>query len=321
MPSALGLIETKGLVGAIEAADAMVKAANVSLAGTEKISAGLITVKVMGDVAAVKSAVDAGAAAAQRVGQLISVHVIPQPDSQVWNILIENSDEKIENEQKEIAVNNSEHVEEESAVAETEIKTEDTLESDSEPDKIEEIKEQAPAEQVNEISDHYISNDVDVDDEESPNEEIQEVVKSKAPKKTKKTKAPQSSSLGSLFEQSSETISRLRREALENKEQISEDNTKESGDEIENEKKVPEVKATEVEEVVPKASLKEKDDDSNIKSDDLKDEIEFDINEIENYNVHQLRHLARQTEGFPIKGREISRANRDELMNHFRELI
>ena len=77
--SALGLIETKGLVGAIEAADAMVKAANVRLIGKEKVGGGYVTVFVRGDVGAVKAACDAGAAAAQRVGQLVSVHVIPRP--------------------------------------------------------------------------------------------------------------------------------------------------------------------------------------------------------------------------------------------------
>ena len=85
--NALGLIETKGLVGAIEAADAMVKAANVKLAGKEQIGSGLVTVMVRGDVGAVKAAVDAGAAAAKRVGELVSVHVIPRPHDEVEGIL------------------------------------------------------------------------------------------------------------------------------------------------------------------------------------------------------------------------------------------
>lgn len=76
---ALGLIETRGLVGAIEAADAMTKAAEVRLVGKERADAGLMTVKIVGDVAAVRAAVDAGAAAAQRVGELVSAHVIPRP--------------------------------------------------------------------------------------------------------------------------------------------------------------------------------------------------------------------------------------------------
>jgi ethanolamine utilization protein EutM len=84
---ALGLIETKGLVGAIEAADAMVKTANVILVGKEYIGAGYVTVTVRGDVGAVKAATDAGAAAARRVGELVSVHVIPRPHEEVEKIL------------------------------------------------------------------------------------------------------------------------------------------------------------------------------------------------------------------------------------------
>lgn len=80
---ALGMVETKGLIGSIEAADAMVKAANVRLIGKERIGAGCVTVRVRGDVGAVKAATDAGAAAASRVGELVSVHVIPRPHSDV----------------------------------------------------------------------------------------------------------------------------------------------------------------------------------------------------------------------------------------------
>ncbi|MBI6871513.1 ethanolamine utilization microcompartment protein EutM [Clostridium aciditolerans] len=89
---ALGMIETKGLVGAVEAADAMVKAANVYLIGKEYVGGGLVTVMVRGDVGAVKAATDAGAAAAQRVGELISVHVIPRPHSEVEVILPSNKE-------------------------------------------------------------------------------------------------------------------------------------------------------------------------------------------------------------------------------------
>ena len=84
---ALGLVETKGLVGAIEAADAMVKTANVQLIGIEKTIAALLTVKVVGETGAVQSAVDAGASAAEKVGELISVHVIPRPHEDVEKIL------------------------------------------------------------------------------------------------------------------------------------------------------------------------------------------------------------------------------------------
>ena len=85
--NALGMVETRGLVAAIEAADAMVKAANVQLVGKEQVGGGLVTVMVRGDVGAVKSATDAGAAAAEKVGELISVHVIPRPHEEVEFIL------------------------------------------------------------------------------------------------------------------------------------------------------------------------------------------------------------------------------------------
>src|SRR5678810_1433862 len=84
---ALGMVETRGLVGAIEAADAMVKAANVTLIGSEYVGGGYVTVMVRGDVGAVKAATDAGAAAAKRVGELVSVHVIPRPHAELEAIL------------------------------------------------------------------------------------------------------------------------------------------------------------------------------------------------------------------------------------------
>lgn len=87
MSSALGLIETRGLTAAIEAADAMLKAANVILVGTEKIGSGLVTVMVRGEVGAIKAATEAGAEAAQRVGELVAVHVIPRPHADVEKML------------------------------------------------------------------------------------------------------------------------------------------------------------------------------------------------------------------------------------------
>ncbi len=87
MPEALGMVETRGLVGSIEAADAMVKAAKVTLIGKEHVGGGYVTVMVRGDVGAVKAAVEAGAEAARRVGDLVSVHVIPRPHDEVEGIL------------------------------------------------------------------------------------------------------------------------------------------------------------------------------------------------------------------------------------------
>ena len=84
---ALGMVETRGLVAAIEAADAMVKSADVTLVGTEKIGSGLVTIMVRGDVGAVKAATESGAAAAAKLGELVAVHVIPRPHSDVEKIL------------------------------------------------------------------------------------------------------------------------------------------------------------------------------------------------------------------------------------------
>ena len=92
---ALGMIETNGFIGAVEAADAMVKTANVVLVGKEYIGAGYVTVMVRGDVGAVKAATDAGAAAARRVGELVSVHVIPRPHAEVEKILPKGSQDSV----------------------------------------------------------------------------------------------------------------------------------------------------------------------------------------------------------------------------------
>lgn len=87
MNDALGMVETRGFIGAVEAADAMVKSANVQLVGYQQIGSGLVTVLVRGDVGAVKSATDAGSAAASNVGEVVSVHVIPRPHTDVEAIL------------------------------------------------------------------------------------------------------------------------------------------------------------------------------------------------------------------------------------------
>lgn len=86
--AALGMVETKGLVGAVEAADAMVKAASVTIVGYEKIGFGLVTIMVRGDVGAVKAATDAGAEAARSVGEVVSVHVIPKPHADVETVIL-----------------------------------------------------------------------------------------------------------------------------------------------------------------------------------------------------------------------------------------
>ena len=213
MPTALGLVETRGLVAAIEAADAMLKAANVKLIGKEITRAALVTIKVTGDVAAVKSAVDAGAAAANRVGEVVSTHVIPQPDKQIVVIIPEIDSNKI------ISQTNIEVKEKEKPVRKQEPEKGPIIEISSEP-------------------------------------------------KEEKTKT----------ETASDTIARLRQEVL-------------------GEENVEQKKSTEAIE------------DSEEKKSSL-----INLENLESLNVHQLRKLARNTEGSPIQGRENSRANSNAML-------
>ncbi len=232
MPKALGLVETRGLVAAIEAADAMVKAANVTLVGKETTNPALITIKIVGETAAVQSAVDAGSAAAKRIGVLVSTHIIPQPDDQMTILLPEIKDSperKPRRVEKEIPEKKEEVVTPVvKAVLQEEVKREKTKEI---KEKKEEIKEETK--HSDEVSD---------------------------------------------------TISRLRKEAL--------------GIEEKAEKKGKEH---------PKTSSSKK--------------AKIKMEEVEILNVHQLRRFARGVEGFPIQGREISRANRKELLDYFKKFI
>ena len=138
---ALGMIETKGLIASIEAADAMVKAANVTLIGKEHIGGALVTVMVRGDVGAVKAATDAGAAAAQRVGELISVHVIPRPHMEVESILPHCPD-NAPNDEPDDKEEAAEPTEESQPVEEADESTEEETES------VEEAKKPIPTEEA-----------------------------------------------------------------------------------------------------------------------------------------------------------------------------
>ena len=209
MQRALGFVETRGLVASIEAADAMLKASNVKLIGKEVVKAGLVTITVEGDVAAVKSSVDAGAAAAQRVGELVSVHIIPRPDDQIVNTLI--------------------------------------LEMKGIPKKPTPTK----SKQITEDKKETIEKPVLEKEELPEGEDIEKTEVSTGATKT---------------------IERLRREALGKEEKTAK----------------AESKVTSI-----------------------------NMEELEKLNVHQLRRLARSTESFPIKGREISRSNRRQLLDHF----
>ena len=204
MQRALGLVETRGLVASIEAADAMLKASKVHLIGKEKARAGLITIMVIGDVAAVKASVDAGAAAAQKVGELVSVHIIPKPDDQLTGILPAGEMKK---EQTPVKIK---------------------------PKREEKIKKAEPEEEI------IIEDEIKKDEPKSPK---------------------------------SSTIERLKKEALGKK----------------------------TEEVARQRTAGTK----------------IKMKELETLNVHQLRRKARSIENFPIKGREISRANRRQLLDYF----
>ena len=220
MQQALGLVETKGLVAAIEAADAMLKASNVQLVGKERALAGLVTIVVVGDVAAVKASVDAGAAAAQRVGELVSVHVIPRPDDQIGTILPIGERKKTLTAEKIVKSKPTENI----------------------------IKEEEVKEEL--IAVPKVKPDITTEEK---------------PKKVGTTKT------------SSDTIERLKREALGKK--FDEKKTKKQTS-----------------------------------------SVEINMRELEKLNVHQLRRLARSTENFPIKGREISRANRGQLLDYFKTI-
>lgn len=256
---ALGLIETKGLVGAIEAADAMAKAANVKIVGKEKSSGALITIKIVGDVAAVKSAVDAGSAAAQRVGELLSAHVIPRPHDELAPFIEES---KKGRGRKKTAVSSK-----------SKVTPEKKIEKKIEPPEEElpiEIKEEVKIEKVQEkpVEKKVINETIKVEKEpELPLMEEPKVEKVPEEKPEKKTRGVQGL----------DHLAKLRAEA---KSEL------ESGGSAEPESKV---------------------------SKELDEEILL-------MNVHELRRLARSTSNFPIKGRDISKANRKVLLDYFREL-
>jgi microcompartment protein CcmL/EutN len=225
---ALGMVETRGLVASIEAADAMVKAAKVQLLGKEKVAGGLVTILVEGETAAVKSAVDAGAAAAQRVGELVSTHIIPRPDDQIDEIIVRKTGiETKRNKQEPLREKQSKPI------------TEKKLEPAPE-------KKPGRRRKQNKII------------KKESSEIIEPIIKSS----------------------SSSTIDRLKEEAL------------------------------------GLTSATEKPEKTKSKG-----ELKFSMAELEVMNVHQLRRFARDIESFPIKGREISRANRGELLDFFKALL
>ena len=214
---ALGMVETRGLVASIEAADAMLKAAQVTLVGKERAEAGLMTIIVVGETAAVKSAVDAGAVAASRVGELVSTHIIPRPDDQTNDILFKGK-----------------------LLKSTDKKTA--------PEKRQSKKESPPDKKEKKVK-QTIDEEIDV---------------TEVPEETRENAT-------------TNTIERLKLEAL-GKKQVTIDTESQA----------------------------------------LAD---LSMSDLEVQNVHQLRRLARSVDEFPIKGREISKANRNQLLDYFKDLL
>lgn len=285
MQLALGLIETKGLIGAIEAADAMAKAADVKIINKEKSTAALITIKIEGEVAAVKSAIDAGAAAAQRVGQLVASHIIPRPHSDIDFIITQT--EKV---------------------------------SSPEPDKAKKVKSPKTVRTTEET---------EVSESKSFKDVKETVVKTNAPVKLDEQ------------EDHDKTLEETADESQFTENVISEENepssTIEVGDEAmdtivedsADEEFIPETEdEDEVVQPDPRSHLDKLREEARSELDQVEEETDESdedkippMEELEKLNVHALRKLARSIESFPIKGREISKANRRMLLDYLSKYI
>lgn len=366
MQQALGLIETKGLIGAIEAADAMVKAANVKLIGKEKITAALVTVKVIGETAAVKAAVDAGAAAAQRVGQLISTHVIPRPDDQIDSILgfetIKDSPEPPPDKSKKKVVESApEKIPEQTIQAEPEKTTEVDLSADSSDDantvsldnvetelteeRTPDVTEESPAEIINqksqnipatyEIEDFDDDDEIDIEEhEQHSNAEVPEekpVIKHHRTSKHNITKKESNENLLSLFDDNigfeEPTPDRVKftQTSIDDTAAISKPNEK--SDLVDEEKElIDKAPVEDSKDLITDDNITQIEDVSEvITKEEISSETEENISleniDLEKLSVAELRRLARKTKGFPIYGREISKANRTTLLDFFNQIM
>jgi len=271
MNQALGLLETKGLIGAIEAADAMAKAADVTIVSKEKSTAALVTIKIAGDTSAVRAALDAGAVAAESIGQLISVHLIPSPDNQI-KYLISNTEKvavkpKTDNFEEKIVEPVSEIV-----------NTAEEIEEYGEKETID-IAVEKPESKIN-------SEEGDAEDTGEPEHINLEEKEIKAEEKNIFENFAEKKDSEPKPEISSKTLIDI---PIEEKEPLpEEENLFGMGDKEEN--------------VIV--------DGANIPS----------MEELENLSVPELRKLARNVANFPIKGREISKANKQILLSYFKML-
>jgi len=363
MELALGLIETKGLIGAIEAADAMLKAANVKLISKEKITAALVTIKIVGEVAAVRSAIDAGAAAAQRVGQLVSTHIIPRPDDQlipfIYDLLPEQNQKKSKS--KKVTKTSIEHPSlfsqeelhidyaeeggdedfsdpDEEVISKSEI---DIIESDSEKgiSKIEisdfDSDEDIETEMEDELDDEA---DLELGKEDSLNEELE----SDFHKVNEEENF--SSEIESFNEDENDELENIPEYEEELEDELPEEIDGElDGDldteinvevsdnidteiDVEFNKEFPEKTKSDLDDSKTVESFKNNvgdihsgESETTVAASGDESEIPKE-DELIKLNVHDLRKLARSLSDFPIKGREISKANRNLLIDYFNQL-
>lgn len=298
MSRALGLIETKGLVGAIEAADAMVKAANVTIIGKEKTVPAMITIQIAGDVAAVRSAIDAGAAAAQRVGQLLSVHIIPQPDDQIETIIPQLFSETDDHSGPFPAEGSFE-------------KTDETAVEQKDAESLPEITQAA--------SDTPVTEQILLPGFQSQEETSLKEDKSETQSEPIREIKPISETV--IEEQAPQIVqeAEIILEELPEENVLPAESSTEEVEETTQETVSPEIIEVVSQEVVA-AETDFIDDVSEKMFEDLPDNFSIMESDIYSLNVHQLRKLARQIDNFPIQGREISKANRNELLRHFEAL-
>ncbi|MCF8240892.1 MAG: BMC domain-containing protein [Melioribacteraceae bacterium] len=254
---ALGLLETKGLVGAIEAADAMAKAADVKIISKERVTGAMVLVKIAGEVAAVRSAIDAGTVAAQRVGQLVGAHVIPRPDDQLEDMIYEFQ-LKTPKVQKPVPKKKKSQEEDLFTAKPKEDKSEELAEITTD----ESIKPEQVEEKI--VSEEDIPEDSEAEQTEEDLQEDEEIQKEETVPPEEMAEEP---------------------ETLE-----------EEPDSVEEEPEPDKAEKLERKVTIPPMS------------------------ELEILNVHKLRKLAREIEDFPIKGREISKANRGQLLDIFQSL-
>lgn len=385
MSLALGLIETRGYVVAIEAADAMLKAANVRLIGSERTNPALITIKIEGEVAAVKSAVDAGVSAAQRVGEVVSFHVIPAPSQELESIYREDIiSEKVEPKQRNRKSKNP-------SIEQPEVIVEILSPVQIENDPVIEVEEEFVAEMDSEEEDEIveiIEDNIDEIVEPEETDDIVEVVSNDSLESATKDSELLSETIAledenpfisQLIEDDSELLTEeiidledfpeddeyLDDEELSTNEldyitdadielESEEDIRDVSGEKpeyslpyqgglfdlpiFENEKKPeaekkPKAKSTKTvaaknqpepeptqppkEEVVIAPKVESVVENSDINSQEI---VDLRARDITTLNVHLLRRLARHTSNFPINGRDISKANRQELLYYFDSL-